>query len=688
MENSKSRFNYPAPEMKGLVEDYHGTRVADPYRWFEDIGTPEVSAFVEAENKITNAYLKEFEGRNKIENRLKELWDYPRFSVPSKEGDFYFFNKIDGLQNQPVLFRQKDLKSQPEIVLDPNELSADGTIALTTQAFNREGNLLAYGTSGSGSDWQEVRIRDLNTGKDFPEVLKWCKFTGIAWKDDSSGFFYSRYPEKGTVTPEDTYNFNKVFWHELGTPQDKDRLVYERPDAKELAFSPQISEDGRYLILRVWRGTEPKNRVYYREVENEGDFVRLLEEADASYNFVGNQGSIFYFETDFKAPNYRVVAIDLARPEKAAWKEIIPEQKDVLAFVGLVSNRFVAVYTYNVHHQVKLYRQDGSFDRDQPLPAPGTITGMTGKQKDQEMFLSFASFLFPTTLFRCDFTTRQLTLFKASETKFNPEGYETTQVFYPSKDGTLVPMFITHKKGLKRDGSNPTLLYGYGGFDISLMPDFSVQKLFWLEQGGIYAVANLRGGGEFGENWHTGGMLEKKQNVFDDFISAGEWLIKNNYTSTPKLAIEGRSNGGLLVAACMTQRPDLFGAVICGVPVIDMLRFHTYTVGRYWTGEYGNAAENPDHFKFMYAYSPLHNIKEGVEYPPTIITTADTDDRVLPAHAYKFAATLQRVYKGNNPVLLRVETKAGHGMGKPTTKVIEELADLYAFLFKELGVKF
>ncbi len=685
--STQRKYEYPAARREDVVEDYHGTMVADPYRWLEDPNAPETLKWVEAQNKLTRAFLAESPVRESIRQRLTALWDYPKYSVPFKEGQRYFFSKNDGLQNQAVLYMQARLDSEATVVLDPNKFSEDGTVALTNQVFNRDGTLLVYGTSSSGSDRQELRIRQIDRGQDYPEVIKWCKFAGIGWKHDSSGFFYNRYPERGTVAPEDEINFSTVYWHKLGTPQAEDQLIFERPEEKELAFRPYVTEDGMYLLLDVWRGTEPKNRVYYREVKSDGEFIRLLDEADARYDFIDNDGPIFYFHTDLDAPLGRVIAIDTNQPARENWKEVIPEQPDVLSFVTLVNNQFVVAYLHDVHHQIKLYALDGTFEREIELPTLGSIAGMSGKREDSEMFLGFTSFLYPTTTFHYDFKSGELKLFRASEIDFDPSGYETEQVFYTSKDGTRVPMFLTYKKGLVLDGNNPALLYGYGGFDISQTPSFWLSKLVWLEHGGIFVVANLRGGGEYGQPWHEAGMLERKQNVFDDFIAAAEWLIENKYTSSQKLAIEGGSNGGLLVAACMLQRPELYGAVLCEVPVIDMLRYHKFTVGRYWTSEYGNAETDPAHFAFMYAYSPLHNVREGVTYPPTLIATADTDDRVVPMHAKKFAATLQTADSGTNPLLLRVETKAGHGAGKPTSKIINELSDIYAFLFKILSVR-
>ena len=670
-----------------IIENYHGTNVADPYRWLEEATSAETQAWVEAQNAVTRDYFAAIPVREKIRERLTKLWNYPRYSVPFKRGDYYFFIKNTGLQNQSVLYKQETLEGEASVLLDPNTFSEDGTVALINVDLSKDGTLLAYSTSQSGSDWQEIKIRGVDTGSDYEEVLQWCKFSGIAWRQDNQGFYYNRFPEAGAVAEEDRINFNRVYWHTLDTPQTADQLIYERPDAKELNFSPHISDDGRYLVLHVWQGTEPKNRIYYREVDSNGPFIRLLDEADARYSFIGNSGSLFYFQTNLDAPLGRIIAIDTQNPGREHWQELIPPQDDVLAFVLMVNHQFVAGYMHNAHHLLKIYDLDGKYVNDIPLPTPGSILGISGKPEDTEMFVSFTSFLYPESIFRYDFTNNKLTLFHASEMDFDPTGYETTQVFYSSKDGTRVPMFLTHKKDLRLDGNNATLLYGYGGFNISLTPFFSIAVLNWVENGGVYAVANLRGGGEYGEEWHEAGVLEKKQNVFDDFIAAAEWLIANKYTHPAKLAISGGSNGGLLVATCMLQRPDLYGAVICSVPLTDMLRYHRFTVGRYWIAEYGNAESSPEQFKFIFAYSPLHNVKKGVVYPPVLILSADTDDRVVPAHAKKFAATLQAASGGNHPVLLRVETKAGHGFGKPTAKIIEEQSDVYAFLFHLFGME-
>jgi prolyl oligopeptidase len=681
-----AKYAYPPARRSDTVDDYHGTRVADPYRWMEDPDAAETAAWVEAENKLTREFIDAFPGRGAIEERLTDLWNYPRYSLPYKQGGRYFFSKNDGLQNQSVLYRQETLESEPAVVLDPNTLSEDGTIAVSTTEYSEDGKLLAYGLSSKGSDWQQVKIRYVETGQDLDEVLDWCKFTSIAWRHDHSSFYYNRFPEAGTVPEEDRHAYSRVYWHTLRTPQSSDVLVYEDPGHKEWGFYPLVTDDGKYLVLYVTRGTDPRNGIYYREVEKGGDFIKLLEVGEAKFDPIDNIGPVMYLNTDLDAPRGRVIAIDCDKPDRASWREVIPQTDDVLHYARMVNNQLVVAYLHDAHHVIKIFHTTGEFDREIALPTIGAVYGLSGERKDTEMFFSFTSFLYPTTAFRYDFQTNEVSVFRRAEIDFDDSQYETKQVFYASKDGTRVPMFITHKRGIALDGSNPTILYGYGGFNAAMLPYFSVVRLLWLEHGGVYAIANIRGGDEYGEEWHQGGILDRKQNVFDDFIAAGEWLIANKYTSTPRLAIQGASNGGLLVAACMIQRPDLFGAVVCEVPVTDMLRYHKFTVGRYWVSDYGSS-DDPEQFKFLYAYSPAHNVKEGVTHPATLITTADTDDRVVPMHGEKFAAVLQAADTGANPILIRIETKAGHGGGKPTSKRIEEAADVYGFLFRVFGME-
>lgn len=681
---------YPTSQKVDQVDDYHGTKVEDPYRWLEDPDSDETKTWVEAQNQVTFEYLNEITVREKIKQRLTQLWDYEKFSIPFKEGDRalrYFYFKNDGLQNQSVLYTLISLDAEPKVLLDPNKLSEDGTVALSGVSISEDAKLMAYGLSTSGSDWQEWKVRDIETGEDISDHLKWIKFSGASWTKDNQGFFYSRYDEPNEETKlEDVNYYQKLYYHQLGKPQSEDILIYHRPDQKEWGFSGGVTEDGRYLIISVWLGTDPKNLIFYKDLANpNAEVVELINEFEANYSFIDNDGDVFWFRTDLDAPRGRVIAIDTKNPARSQWQEIIPQTDEVLESVGLLNNQFVVDYLKDAHTQVKIFDLNGAFVREVELPGIGSAGGFSGKRYDTETFYSFTSFTTPATIYHYDMVSGESTIFRQPKVDFNPADYETNQVFYSSKDGTQVPMFITHKKGLQLDGNNPTYLYGYGGFNVSLTPSFSVGSLIWLEMGGVYAIPNLRGGGEYGEEWHQAGTKLNKQNVFDDFITAAEWLISNKYTKPAKLAIGGGSNGGLLVGACLTQRPDLFGAALPAVGVMDMLRFHKFTIGWAWCSEYGSA-ENPDEFKALYAYSPLHNLKSGTSYPATMITTADHDDRVVPAHSFKFAAALQEAHAGKNPVLIRIETKAGHGAGKPTAKIIEEVADRWAFLVRSLDI--
>ncbi len=674
-------MTYPAARKSEQVDDYHGVKVADPYRWLEDLDAAETKAWVEAENKLTFDYLNQIPARAKIRERLTRLWNYERYGTPFKEGSRYFYARNSGLQNQSVYYSVASLTDEPKLLLDPNTLSADGTVALSGLAPSDDGKLLAYSLSASGSDWQEWKVRDVETGKDLSDDLKWVKFSGASWSADNQGFYYSRYDEPKDDTLKGTNYFQKVFYHRLGTPQSADLLVYERPDQKEWLLGATETDDGRYLIINVNEGTDVKTRVYYKDLkQKDAPVVKLLDDFDAAYNLIDNDGPIFWFQTDLAAARGRIIAIDIRQPERANWKELVPEAAETLQGVSFINDMFVANYLKDAHTQVKLFDKTGKFLREIEFPTLGTASGFAGKAKDKETFYSFTSFTMPTTVYRYDMVAGKSTIFRQPKVDFNPADYETKQIFYNSKDGTRVPMFLTYKKGLKLDGRNPTYLYGYGGFDISLTPAFSVGNLVWMELGGVYAQAGLRGGGEYGEDWHQAGMKAKKQNVFDDFIAAAEWLIANKYTSTPKLAIGGDSNGGLLVGAVLTQRPDLFGAALPGVGVMDMLRFQKFTIGWAWVSDYGSS-ENAEDFKIQYAYSPLHNVKPHA-YPATMVTTADHDDRVWPGHSFKFAATLQAAQTGSAPILIRIETKAGHGAGKPTTKIIEELTDRWGFLVR------
>ena len=679
--------DYPPARKSDQVDDYHGVKVADPYRWLEDLDSEETHAWVEAENKLTFSFLNAIPQRAAIRERLTRLWNYEKYGAPFKEGNRYFYTRNSGLQNQSVLYTVTSLEAQPQMILDPNALSADGTVAVSGMQVSPDGKLLAYSLSSSGSDWQEWKVRDVETSKDLSDHLKWVKFSGASWTRDGKGFFYSRYDEPKADALKATNYFQKVYYHKLGTSQTEDVLVYERPDQKDWLFGGSVTEDGNYLVITIYQGTDVKNRVYFKDLKaKDASVVKLLDDFDAAYAFIGNEGTRFWFQTDQQAPRGKVIEIDVSKPARANWKILVPESKETLQAATFVNHKFVLNYLKDAYTQVKIYDTAGKFVNEIAFPGIGSADGFAGKATDKETFYAFTGFTTPTTIYRYDFTTGKSTVFRQPKVEFNPNDFETKQVFYTSKDGTKVPMFITHKKGLKLDGNNPTYLYGYGGFNISLTPAFSVGNLVWMEMGGVYAQPNLRGGGEYGEEWHQAGMKLKKQNVFDDFIAAAEWLIANKYTSTPKLSIGGGSNGGLLVGAALTQRPDLFGAAIPAVGVMDMLRFQKFTIGWAWVSDYGSS-DNPEEFKALYAYSPLHNIKPGTSYPPTMVTTADHDDRVWPGHSFKFAAALQDAQKGDAPILIRIETKAGHGAGKPTSKIIEDIADRWAFLVKVLDTK-
>ena len=678
---------YPKAKTVNQVDDYHGVKVADPYRWLEDTDSADTQAWVAEENKLTFSYLDQLPYRQAIRERLLKLWNYERFSVPSQHGGRYFYERNNGLQNQNVLLVADSLNAEPRMLLDPNTLSPDGTIALAGTAVSEDGKLLAYGTATSGSDWMEWHVRDVDTAKDLADQIKWVKFSGASWTKDGKGFFYSRYDEpKQDTMMRDTNYFQKLYYHRLSTSQSEDKLIYERPDNKEMLFGGEVSDDGRYLIITVEEGTAPKNRLYYKDLTNpDSQVVKLLDDFDGRYNFLDNDGPVFWVQTDFDAPRGRLIAIDTRHPERANWKTVIPQGSDKLEFSNVVDDLFLLGYLKDARTEVRVYDLTGKFLRSVDLPGIGTAEGFGGKRRDKEAFYAFTSFISPPTIYRYDPRVGESSLFRRPKVDFDPTQYETNQVFYKSKDGTRIPMFLTYKKGLKLDGQNPTMLYAYGGFDISLTPFFSVPNLVWLEMGGIYAQPSLRGGGEYGEEWHQAGVRAKKQNVFDDFIAAAEWLIDNKYTSTPKLAIHGGSNGGLLVGACLTQRPELYGAAFPEVGVMDMLRFQKFTIGWAWTSDFGSS-DNPGEFKTLYAYSPLHNLRPGTNYPATLIATSDHDDRVVPGHSFKFAAAMQADQAAPAPVLIRIETKAGHGAGKPISKRIDETADAWAFIARNLNM--
>jgi prolyl oligopeptidase len=690
-----SAIKYPETRTEDQVDNLHGMQVRDPYRWLEDVDSAATKDWVKRQNDLTFGFLERIPSRDRLRSRLHKLWDYEKALPPFRRGQYYFQFRNTGLQNQNVLYVSESTTEQGRILLDPNLLSEDGTAALNTYTVSEDGKWLAYAISGSGSDWQDWHIREVATGTDLPEILHWSKFSGAAFAErgEAPGFYYARYPEPAAGEVYEGTNYNqKLYFHRLNTAQEQDALAYERPDQPEWGFYPEVSPDGRYLLVAVSQGTDVRNRFFYQDLSQAGaQVVELVSELEAAYEFVGNTGSTFFLRTDLQAPRGRLIAIDLERPEGASWRTVIPESPDVLEAVRLFNNQLVAVYMHDAHEELRLFSLDGAPLGEVSLPGPGSIThqyiiSLSGRPSQDEMFYLFQSFAHPISVYRYDFKSGRSELLFTPRISFDFDSVETRQVFVTSKDGTQVPMFLVHKKGLELNGRNPTLLYGYGGFYIPIQPLFETGRLAWLEMGGVYASANLRGGSEYGEEWHQGGMLDRKQNVFDDFIACAEWLIREKITSTAKLAIHGRSNGGLLVGACMTQRPELFGACLPAVGVMDMLRFHKFTIGWAWVSDYGSP-DDPQQFRALLAYSPYHNLRLGMKYPATLISTADHDDRVVPGHSFKFAAALQNAQAGDAPVLIRIETKAGHGFGKPTGLVIEELADEYAFLVKELGME-
>ncbi|HEX4651133.1 MAG TPA: prolyl oligopeptidase family serine peptidase [Granulicella sp.] len=685
---------YPTPHTVEQVDDYFGTKVADPYRWMENVDAPEVKQWVDAENLLTRAYLDAVPGRDAIKARLMALTNYERFSAPTRYGARYFYSHNTGLQNQAVLFWQEGLDGTPHLLIDPNTLSTDGTVALSGISITHDGTLMAYSLADAGSDWVTWRIRNIATGHDLPDVVAWSKFSGAAWLKDNSGFFYEGYERPDTLnnmSKEEALKaanyFHKIYFHKLGTPQSADTLIFERPDDKELNVGASVTDDGRYLVIAQTRGTSPNNQLTIKDLQHpEAAPIKLVTTEEAVFEPIDNDGTLFWLRTTLDAPNGRVIAIDLAHPERSAWKTIIPESRDSLDTVSMVHDTLIAQYLRDAQSHVEFFARSGQLLRTFELPAIGTAVGFSGKRTDAETFFTFTNFTTPGTIYRLDLKAMHATLYRQPKLEFDPSRFETKQVFFTSKDGTRVPIFLSYKKGLKLDGQNPTLLYGYGGFNVSLQPQFAPSYVLWMEMGGIYAQATLRGGGEYGEAWHEAGMKLHKQNVFDDFLGAAQYLIDNHYTSTSRLAIEGGSNGGLLVGACLTQRPDLFGAAIAQVGVMDMLRFDKFTIGWAWKADYGSPSENEAEFHAIYKYSPLHNLKPGTAYPPTLITTADHDDRVFPAHSFKFAATMQRDQAGPNPVLIRVETRAGHGAGMPLSKRVDLTTDEFTFLIRNLGM--
>lgn len=673
---------YPETKKVNVVDDYFGTKINDSYRWLENDTSKETADWVKAQNTLTQNYLSQIPFREGIKNRLTEIWNYEKVSAPFKKGEYYFYYKNNGLQNQSVLYYKKGLAAKDEVFLDPNTLSTDGTVALSGVYFSHDNKYAAYIISKSGSDWNEIYVKEVSSGNLMKDHIKWVKFSGAAWH--GNGFYYSRYDEaKGVSELSNQNQYQKVYYHELGTDQSKDVLVYEDKEHPLRYFGADVSDDERFLFIYASEGTSGSEILFKDLKDQNSKFEILLKGFKYNYGVIDNVGDEVLVLMDKDAPNYKVVSINTKNKEEQNWKTIIPETKELLEGVTSAGGQLFASYLKNASSKIVQYTYDGKKLKDLDLPGIGTVSLGKSEKNDAETFYTFSNFTTPGTVYKLNINTGVSELYTQPNFKISSDDFETKQVWYTSKDGTKVPMFIVHKKGLKMDGNNPTLLYGYGGFNISLTPNFSVSNMYFLEQGGVYAMANLRGGGEFGEEWHKAGMLEKKQNVFDDFISAAEYLIAEKYTSSAHLAISGRSNGGLLVGACMTQRPDLFKVALPGVGVLDMLRYHKFTIGWGWAVEYGSS-EKKDQFDYLIKYSPLHNVKAGSKYPATMITTADHDDRVVPAHSFKFAAELQAKHKGDNPILIRIDEKAGHGAGKPTSKVIEEASDVWSFVLYHL----
>ncbi|WP_110456212.1 prolyl oligopeptidase family serine peptidase [Shewanella algidipiscicola] len=669
---------------QGVVETLHGVQVADPYRYLEE-DTEATQAWVKQQQQAGHDYLAQLENKQAIVERITELWNYEKVTAPSEHGDYTFYYRNDGLQAQSVLY-VKDKQGQEKVALDPNGFSTDGTVALSGVSVSGDGKTIAYGVSKSGSDWQQWQFIDVISGKKLVDELNWIKFSSAQWSKDNQGVYYSRYdaPAGGNLLADVNFN-QKVYYHKLGTDQSQDVLIYERPQNKDWGFGAEVSEQGDYLLISISQGTDSRNRFFYKSLtEQNAPVVELIVELEAEYSFLGNDKSVFYFKTDLDAPNGKVIAIDVNRPAKTHWKTVIAESSDPIASVAIINDHLVVSYLHDVLGQLSIFSMDGVKRQDVDLPGKGKIAGPYGKRSKDYFYYTFNSYVQPQTTYKFDFKTGQSSLYAKPKVSFNPNDYVSEQVFYNSKDGTRVPMMVSYKKGLTLDGNNPTLLYAYGGFSISLTPRFSPANIAWMDMGGIYAVPNLRGGAEYGESWHQAGMFDKKQNVFDDYYAAAQYLIDNHYTNSTKLGAYGRSNGGLLMGAVLTQRPDLFAAVLPAVGVLDMLRFHKFTIGWAWTSEYGSA-DVAEQFPALLAYSPYHNITER-EYPATMVMTADHDDRVVPLHSFKFGALLQDRQTGDAPIIMRIESKAGHGAGKPTAMKIDEFADIYSFLWHSFGL--
>ena len=670
------------------VDDYHGVTIADPWRWLENPDTPQSQAWIAARQHESRAFLDAIPQREAIEQRLAALWNYPRWSAPSRRGGNLFFSKNSGLQNQAVVHVSSGAASDARVLLDPNTLSSDGTVALVDLKASRDGALVAYALSSAGSDWVEWRVRDVATGRDRDDVLRWSKFSSAAWLPDGSGFFYSRYPAPESGQSLRGVNRNQhLCLHRLGMPQSADVVICERSDQPDWGFSGEVTEDGKYLVIPSWVGTDSRNRVFLKRMDAlDAPVTPLFTAFDASFDFLGNEGDTFYFRTDHSAPRSKVVAVNVLHPEPENWRTVVPEGAGTLADARMADGKVLLLVMENVRHRLYLHETSGALVREIALPGSGTVGALSTRPTDNELFFSFTSFTSPTSVWRHDLAAGTSTSWAQPPVVPDARRFVTEQVRYASKDGTIIPMYLVRRADVLRGTNAPVLLYGYGGFNIPIMPAFSVANLAWLEMGGVYAQPALRGGSEFGEEWHQAGMLQRKQNVFDDFIAAAEWLVSSGWSTPQRIAIHGGSNGGLLVGACMTQRPELFGACLPAVGVMDMLRFHKFTIGWAWVPEYGSA-DDAAMFPVLRAYSPLHNLKPGTRYPATMVSTADHDDRVVPAHSFKFAAALQAAQAGDAPCLIRIESKAGHGAGTPTAKAIEEASDRLAFLVKIFGLK-
>jgi prolyl oligopeptidase len=679
-------FDYPKARKGEVVDDYFGTKVPDPYRWLEDPDLPETVAWVKEENRLTSAYMEKLADRATFREELTKLWNYPRYTVPDYQGHRYLYQKNEGLQNQSVIYTQRKLSDQPTVLLDPNQLASDGSVAVTITAISEDGRLMAYQVAESGSDWNQVRVRDIDAGKDLPDTVHWIKFSDLSWTKDSKGFFYSRFPK-----PEASGNqtFAKLadqtlYYHLVGDPVEKDQMIYERLDAPDLILGGEVTHDGRFLLMLAYRGNE--NLLYLKNLGDpmmpkiEAPIQPIVDKFEAEFQVAGSIGNRLFAVTNLDAAKYKIVEIDLTNPSRGHWKETIPASKDLLEDASLVGGKLVVKYLVDASNRLFVFDLDGKRESEISLPGLGTVGTLSGDPDRPELFYSFTSFLYPFTIYRYDVQSGENRVFQKPNVDFDSDRYETKQIFYASKDGTKVPMFIVGQKGLRLDGKNPVFLTGYGGFNVSNTPSFEALYTSWIERGGVFALPNLRGGGEYGREWHEAGIKEHKQNVFDDFLSAAQTLIDAKYTEARKIAIEGRSNGGLLIGAALTQRPDLFGAAVAQVGVLDMLRFHKFTIGWAWESDYGSS-DTPDGFQYLFKYSPLHHIKKGACYPPILVTTGDHDDRVVPGHSFKFVATLQAAQPCANPVLIRIETKAGHGAGKSISKTIAEDSDVLAFLW-------